>query len=158
MQVMASAGSPLPLPPPNTSTRRKRSRHGGSSDERGFSHEIEKRLSGKSIREPMVLHDSLLEGDGFELPVREHRAMAPSHEFAAASHGEAVLRGAPASQARPRSEAQRGSVRRAAAMRSTYREMRLRRHAGRPLSGHEPPPPHLRQRQNPCCSPRPAQR
>ena len=26
--------------------------------------------------------DSLLEGDGFELPVREHRAMAPSHGFA----------------------------------------------------------------------------
>ena len=28
-------------------------------------------------------HDSPLEGDGFELPVREHRAMAPSHGFAA---------------------------------------------------------------------------
>jgi hypothetical protein len=41
--------------------------------------------------------DSLLEGDGFELPVREHRAMAPSHGFAAASHREAALRGAPAS-------------------------------------------------------------
>ena len=25
------------------------------------------------------LHDSPLEGDGLELPVREHRAMAPSH-------------------------------------------------------------------------------
>src|SRR6516164_2619425 len=41
--------------------------------------------------------DCLLEGDGFELPVREHRAMAPSHGFAAASHREAALRGAPAS-------------------------------------------------------------
>src|SRR5262252_9002439 len=40
--------------------------------------------------------DSPLEGDGFELPVREHRAMAPSHGFAAASHREAALRGAPA--------------------------------------------------------------
>ena len=50
--------------------------------------------------------------------------MAPSHGFAAASHGEAAFRGSPASQARPRSEAQRGSVRPAAAMRSTHREMR----------------------------------
>src|SRR6516162_9001665 len=41
--------------------------------------------------------DSPLEGDGFELPVREHRATAPSHGFAAASHREARLRGAPAS-------------------------------------------------------------
>jgi hypothetical protein len=41
--------------------------------------------------------DSALEGDGFELPVREHHAMAPSHGFAAASHREAALRGAPAS-------------------------------------------------------------
>jgi hypothetical protein len=41
--------------------------------------------------------DSPLEGDGFELPVREHRAMAPSHGFAATSHREAALRGAPAS-------------------------------------------------------------
>src|SRR5215472_4135627 len=41
--------------------------------------------------------DSLLEGDGFELPIREHRAMAPSHGFAAASHCEAALGGAPAS-------------------------------------------------------------
>jgi hypothetical protein len=41
--------------------------------------------------------DSPVEGDGFELPVREHRAMAPSHGFAAASHREAALRGAPAS-------------------------------------------------------------
>jgi hypothetical protein len=40
---------------------------------------------------------SPLEGDGFELPVREHRAMASSHGFAAASHREAALRGAPAS-------------------------------------------------------------
>ena len=69
-------------------------------------------------------HDSPLEGDGFELPVREHRAMAPNHGFAAASHREAVLRGAPASLARPRSESQRGSVRPAANMRSTHREMR----------------------------------
>ena len=37
--------------------------------------------------------DSPLERDGFELPVREHRAMAPSHGFAAASHREAALRG-----------------------------------------------------------------
>jgi len=40
--------------------------------------------------------DSPVEGDGFELPVRKHRAMAPSHGFAAASHREAALRGAPA--------------------------------------------------------------
>src|SRR6201982_4236512 len=40
--------------------------------------------------------DSPLEGDGFELPVREHRAMAPSHGFPAASHRGAALRGAPA--------------------------------------------------------------
>ena len=38
--------------------------------------------------------DSPLEGDGFELPVREHRAMAPRHGFGAASHREAALRGA----------------------------------------------------------------
>src|SRR5246127_4565939 len=50
--------------------------------------------------------DSLLEGNGFELPVREHRAMAPSHGFAAASHREAALRGSPPPMARPRSEAQ----------------------------------------------------
>jgi len=37
--------------------------------------------------------DSSVERDGFELPVREHRAMAPSHGFAAASHREAALRG-----------------------------------------------------------------
>jgi hypothetical protein len=67
--------------------------------------------------------DSALEGDGFELPVREHRAMAPSHGFAAASHREAALCGAPASMARPRSEAQRGSAR-PAAMRSAHREIR----------------------------------
>src|SRR6202007_3030682 len=41
--------------------------------------------------------DCPLEGDGFELPVREHRATAPSHGFAAASHRDAALRGAPAS-------------------------------------------------------------
>jgi len=34
--------------------------------------------------------DCLLEGDGFELPVREHRAMAPSHGFAAATHKAAL--------------------------------------------------------------------
>jgi hypothetical protein len=34
--------------------------------------------------------DSPLEGDGFELPVREHRAMAPSHGFAAATHKAAL--------------------------------------------------------------------
>jgi hypothetical protein len=95
--------------------------------------------------------------------------------------------GRPPPMARPRSEAQRGSVRPAAAMRSTHREMRCsaavqaaryraaRRAAMR--SAHceirpgenvtlqylshdgspgpppcEPPPPHLRQRQNPCRS------
>jgi hypothetical protein len=52
--------------------------------------------------------------------------MAPSHGFAAASHREAALRGAPASMARPRSEAQRGSVRPAAAMRSAHRALPLR--------------------------------
>ena len=36
--------------------------------------------------------DSPLEGDGFELPVREHRAMAPSHGFAAASDRESNVR------------------------------------------------------------------
>jgi hypothetical protein len=41
--------------------------------------------------------DSPLEGDGFELPVHEHRAMVPSHGFAAASRREAALRGTPAS-------------------------------------------------------------
>src|ERR1700756_1372440 len=65
--------------------------------------------------------DSLLEGDGFELPVREHRAMAPSHGFAAASHREAALRGAPASHDET---AFRGAA--------GYREAR-RRHAVRPL-------------------------
>ena len=92
-------------------------------------------------------HDSLLEGDGFELPVREHRAMAPSHGFAAASHREAALRGAPASYGETAFRGAAGSsVRRAvAAMRSTRREMwcsaavqaaryrgrEARRHAGR---------------------------
>ena len=69
--------------------------------------------------------DSPLEGDGFELPGREHRAMAPSHAFAAASHPlKRRSAGRPPLMARPRSEAQRGSVRPAAAMRSTHREMR----------------------------------
>src|ERR1700761_7878720 len=42
--------------------------------------------------------------------------------------------GRPPPMARPRSEAQRDSVRPAAAMRSTHREMRLRRRAGRVVS------------------------
>jgi hypothetical protein len=54
-------------------------------------------------------HDPSLEGDGFELPVREHRAMAPSHGFAAASHREAALRGAPAAQLLPRANLQNNS-------------------------------------------------
>jgi hypothetical protein len=53
--------------------------------------------------------------------------MAPSRGFAAASHREAALRGAPPPMARPRSEAQWGSVRPAAAMRST-RHRAARRH------------------------------
>ena len=68
--------------------------------------------------------DSPLEGDGIELPVREHRAMAPIRGFAATSHHKARSAGSPPPMARPRSEAQRGSVRPAAAMRSTHREMR----------------------------------
>jgi hypothetical protein len=50
-----------------------------------------------SLRRDREFADSPLEGDGFELPVRELRAMAPSHGFAAASHREAALRGATAS-------------------------------------------------------------
>jgi hypothetical protein len=50
-----------------------------------------------SFEKHRFAHDFALEGDGFELPVRERRAMAPSHGFAAASHREAALRGAPAS-------------------------------------------------------------
>jgi len=50
--------------------------------------------------------------------------MAPSHGFAAASHREAALRDARLPMARPRSEAQRGSVRPAAAMRSAHCEIR----------------------------------
>ena len=64
------------------------------------------------------------EGDGFELPVREHRAMTPSHGFADASQGEAALRGAPASHGETAFRGAAGSVRPAAAIRSTHREMR----------------------------------
>ena len=69
--------------------------------------------------------DSSLEGDGFELSVREHRAMAPSHGFAAASHREAALRGAPASHSETAFRAAAG-----------FREARHRR-ASRPRSGRE---------------------
>jgi hypothetical protein len=73
--------------------------------------------------------DSPLEGDGFELPVREHRAMAPSHGFAAASHREAALRGAPASHGET---AFRGAA--------GFREAR-RRHAVCSLASNRGPPP-----------------
>jgi hypothetical protein len=63
--------------------------------------------------------DSSLEGDGFELPVRERRAMVPSHGFGAASHREVALRGAPASHGETAFRGAEGSVRSAAAMRST---------------------------------------
>ena len=82
--------------------------------------------------------DSPLEGDGFELPVREHRAMAPSHGFAAASHREAALGGArPRAMSRPRSEAQRGCVRPRRPAVHPSRNAVFRRRAGRPLSGRE---------------------
>jgi hypothetical protein len=68
--------------------------------------------------------DSSLEGDGFELPVREHRAMVPSHVLAAPPTVERRFAGRPPPMARPRSEAQRGSVRPAVAMRSTHCEIR----------------------------------
>src|SRR6516165_7226494 len=42
--------------------------------------------SATKLPSPPPAHSiSPLVGDGFELPVREHRAMAPSHGFAAAS-------------------------------------------------------------------------
>ena len=50
--------------------------------------------------------------------------MAPSHGFAAASHREAALRGAPASDSETAFRGAAGSVRPAAAMRSTHHEMR----------------------------------
>ena len=68
--------------------------------------------------------DCLLEGDGFELPVREHRAMAPSHGFAAASHREAALREAPASHGET-------AFRGAAGFREARRRTEIRRCAGR---------------------------
>ena len=85
--------------------------------------------------------DSLLEGDGFELPVREHRATAPSQGFAAASHREAALRGAPASMADgvPRRRGVREARRRHAVHPS--RNAVLRRRAGRPAIGPRGAPP-----------------
>jgi hypothetical protein len=50
--------------------------------------------------------------------------MAPSHGFAAASHREAALRGATASHGETAFRGSAGSVRPAAAMRFTHREMR----------------------------------
>jgi hypothetical protein len=82
--------------------------------------------------------DSPLEGDGFELRVREHRAMAPSHGFAATSHREAVApRGArlPWRDRVPRRSGFREARRRHAVHPS--RNAVLRRRAGRPLSGRE---------------------
>ena len=49
---------------------------------------------------------------------------APSHGFAAVSHREAALRGAPVSHGETAFRGAGGSVRPAAAMRSTHREMR----------------------------------
>jgi hypothetical protein len=68
--------------------------------------------------------DSALEGDGFELPVREHRAMAPSTDLPLPPTAKQRSAGRPPPMARSCSEAQRGSVRPAAAMRSTHREIR----------------------------------
>src|SRR5499427_3110254 len=87
--------------------------------------------------------DSPLEGDGFELPVREHRAMAPSHGFAAASHREAALRGAPASHGET---AFRGAA--------GFREA-PRRHAVHPSRNAVPPcrPPAIGPRGAPPCGP-----
>ncbi len=86
----------------------------------------------------MVRTNSPLEGDGFELPVREHRAMAPSHEFAAASHREAALRGAPASHGETAFRGAAGfrEARRRHAVHPS-RNAVLRRRAGRPRSGRE---------------------
>jgi hypothetical protein len=50
--------------------------------------------------------------------------MVPSHGFGAASHREVALRGAPASHGETAFRGAEGSVRSAAAMRSTHREMR----------------------------------
>ena len=55
--------------------------------------EIMRSNNGRCLERNRKFADSPLERDGFELPVREHRAMAPSHGFAAASHREAALRG-----------------------------------------------------------------
>jgi hypothetical protein len=86
--------------------------------------------------------DSLLEGDGFELPVREHRAMAPSHGFAAASHHEAALRGAPASHGETAFRGAAGfrEARRRHAVQPS-RNAVLRRRAGRPVFGPRGAPP-----------------
>jgi hypothetical protein len=73
-----------------------------------------------------------------ELPVREHRAMAPSHGFAAASHREAALRGAPASHSETAFRGAAGfrEARRRHAVHPS-RNAVLRRRAGRTLSGRE---------------------
>jgi hypothetical protein len=86
--------------------------------------------------------DCLLEGDGFELPVREHRATAPSHGFAAASHREAALRGAPASHGETAFRGAAGfrEARRRHAVHPS-RNTVLRRRAGRQLSGPRSAPP-----------------
>jgi hypothetical protein len=79
--------------------------------------------------------DSSLEGDGFELSVRERRVMAPSHGFAAASHREAALRGAPASHGETAFRGAAGF--REACRRHAVHPSRnavLWRRAGRPLS------------------------
>jgi hypothetical protein len=80
--------------------------------------------SGRRGRGVEFAPDSLLEGDGFELPVREHRAMAPSHGFAAASQRKAALRGAPASHGETAFRGAAGFCEARRAMRSTHREMR----------------------------------
>jgi hypothetical protein len=85
--------------------------------------------------------DSSLEGDGFELPVRERRAMVPSHGFGAASHREVALRGAPASHGETAFRGAEGSVRSAAAMRSTHREMRCSAAVQPPAIGPRGAPP-----------------
>jgi hypothetical protein len=89
-------------------------------------------------RRPEFAPDSPLEGDGFELPVREHRAMAPSHGFAAASHREGALRGAPASHGETAFRGAAGfrEARRRHAVHPS-RNAVLRHRAGRPVSGRE---------------------
>jgi hypothetical protein len=96
------------------------------------------RADGSKARSNKFAADSPLEGDGFELPVREHRAMAPSHGFAAASHREAPLRGAPASHGESafRGAAGFSEARRRRAVHPS-RNAVLRHRAGRPLSGRE---------------------